>query len=184
VLRCSHIPQGQKGWLIVTTQPDQGDQPRPRPHVWYGSTYRTPTPVGTAFVTVNSDAEGNIREVFITVGRAGSDIMADAEALGRPISLAFRIPTSLSSRHVVEVVIDKLAGIGGSSSLGYRSKQVRSLAHDDGLVLAEHSRLAELIVREGLPYQRDEVSDEVTESRPQPRPVRGWTGKFCPVAVR
>jgi ribonucleoside-diphosphate reductase alpha chain len=113
-------------------------QLRPRPHLLKGATYRAPTPVGTAFVTINSDAEENICEVFVTVGRAGSDIAADAEAIGRLISLAFRIPTALSSRSTAEAVVEQLSGIGGSGSLGFGNARVRSLADAVAKVIAEH----------------------------------------------
>jgi ribonucleoside-diphosphate reductase alpha chain len=111
---------------------------RPRPHMLTGATYRAPTPVGTAFVTINSDPSGNICEVFVTVGRAGSDVAADAEALGRLISLAYRIPSNLSSYSVTEAVIDQLSGIGGSNSLGFGNARVRSLADAVAKVLNEH----------------------------------------------
>jgi ribonucleoside-diphosphate reductase alpha chain len=189
-----------KGCLIVTTasdddpaaapgSPDEHTQLRPRPPVLYGSTYRALTPVGTAFVTVNSDVEGNIREVFVTVGRAGSDIMADAEALGRLISLAFRIPTSLSTRQVVEAVIDQLAGIGGSSSLGFGPKRVRSLADAVAQVLAEHSGLAKPITseranksidRESVPNPQNDESTDVGRSESNPSSTRERNGDFCP----
>jgi len=169
---------------------DDQVQLRPRPRVWYGSTYRTPTPVGTAFVTINSDAEGNIREVFVTVGRAGSDIMADAEALGRLISLVLRIPSSLPSREVVAAVIDQLSGIGGSSALGYGPKRVRSLADAVAQVLAEHSGIAgpatsgrgedSPIERESEANRQDDDRGDVGQSEPNPLLASGRTGDFCP----
>ncbi|HEX5417375.1 MAG TPA: adenosylcobalamin-dependent ribonucleoside-diphosphate reductase [Chloroflexota bacterium] len=113
-------------------------QLRPRPHVLSGATYRAPTPVGTAFVTINSDLDGNPCEIFITVGRAGSDIAADAEAIGRLISLCLRVPSDLSARSVTEAVIDQLSGIGGSNSLGFGNARVRSLADAVAKVLIEH----------------------------------------------
>ena len=121
---------------------DDVPQLRPRPHVLTGSTYRAPTPVGTAFVTINSAPNGDISEVFITVGRAGSDVAADAEALGRLISLAFRIPSALSTRSVAEAVIDQLGGIGGSNSLGFGNARVRSLADAVAKVISEHVGLS------------------------------------------
>ena len=111
---------------------------RPRPGALSGRTYRAKTPVGTAFVTVNEDGDGNPFEVFITVGKAGSDIAADAEALGRLISLALRIPSGLSPRAVAEAVVSQLSGIGGSNSLGFGSQRVRSVADAVAKVLAEH----------------------------------------------
>ena len=122
----------------ATPGPTPVAQLRPRPHVLTGSTYRAPTPVGTAFVTINSDIDGNIAEVFITVGRAGSDVAADAEALGRLISLSYRIPSGLSTVSVTEAVIDQLSGIGGSNSLGFGNARVRSLADAVAKVLGEH----------------------------------------------
>ena len=117
-------------------------QLRPRPHVLTGATYRAPTPVGTAFVTINSDTDGNICEVFITVGRAGTDVAADAEALGRLISLSYRIPSGLSTISITEAVIDQLSGIGGSNSLGFGNARVRSLADAVAKVLGEHLAIA------------------------------------------
>ncbi len=164
-------------------------QLRPRPHVLTGATYRAPTPVGTAFVTINSDPNGNICEVFVTVGRAGSDVSADAEALGRLISLAFRIPSGLSTQSVAEAVIDQLQGIGGSNSLGFGNARVRSLADAVAKVLAEH--LAGSRPRLGGVEVSFEPADEpiLVESAVQPTlngnghhhglPGR-FTGDFCP----
>ncbi len=159
-------------------------QLRPRPHVLTGATYRAPTPVGTAFVTINSAPNGDICEVFITVGRAGSDVSADAEALGRLISLAFRIPSALSTRSVAEAVIDQLAGIGGSNSLGFGNARVRSLADAVAKVLAEHVGLAgayptalQLSIGSGpaTPAEHSVANGNGHASMP----VR-TTGDFCP----
>src|SRR5205823_3771936 len=58
---------------------------KPRPHSLAGATYRVGTPIGTAFITVNQTPEGEPFEVFLQVGKGGSDTMAVAEALGRLI---------------------------------------------------------------------------------------------------
>src|SRR2546426_610122 len=71
---------------------------RPRPHSLKGSTYRTDTPIGTAFITVNETPDGDPFEVFVQVGKGGSDTMAVAEALGRLISLVLRLPSPLSAQ--------------------------------------------------------------------------------------
>jgi ribonucleoside-diphosphate reductase alpha chain len=134
----THLEETKPAEPAPAAAPVEVAQLRPRPHVLTGSTYRAPTPVGTAFVTVNSDPDGNICEVFVTVGRAGSDVAADAEALGRLISLAYRIPSAMSTRSVTEAVIDQLSGIGGSGSLGFGNARVRSLADAVAKVLAEH----------------------------------------------
>jgi ribonucleoside-diphosphate reductase alpha chain len=136
-------------------------------------------PVGTAFVTINSDSDRNICEVFVTVGRAGSDIMADAEALGRLISLAFRIPTSLTPQQVVEAVIDQLAGIGGSSSLRFGANRVRSLADAVAQVLAEHSKTMHPLVS-GIPDNTVAESQVGESQKTTLTTPRGRTGDFCP----
>lgn len=109
-----------------------------RPEMLSGKTYSVITPIGKAFVTINEDQNGDIFEVFISLGRAGSDIMADAEAIGRLISLSFRIPSPFASDRIAQNVIDQLTGIGGSSSAGFGQARVRSLADAVAKVLRDH----------------------------------------------
>jgi ribonucleoside-diphosphate reductase alpha chain len=113
---------------------------KPRPTEVKGSTYRIATPVGTAFVTINHNGETDQPlEVFINVGKAGSDVAADAEAMGRLISLCLRISSpGLSSKEVTELVVDQLEGIGGGSSVGFGKQRVRSLADGIAKVLTKH----------------------------------------------
>lgn len=111
---------------------------KPRPSVLNGRTYRVMTPLGKAYVSVNEDENGNIFEVFINVGRAGSDITADAEAIGRLISLTFRIPTDFSSDQIAQKVISHLRGIGGSSSTGFGAERVRSLGDAVAKAINQH----------------------------------------------
>ena len=49
---------------------------RPRPKRLHGATYRKETPLGTAYITVNSDERGEPFEVFLNVGKAGSEVAA------------------------------------------------------------------------------------------------------------
>lgn len=109
-----------------------------RPETLGGKTYKVATPIGNAYITINEDDDGNIFEVFIGLGRAGSDIMADAEAMGRLISLSFRIPSAFASDRIAQNVIEQLSGIGGSSSAGFGQARVRSLADAVAKVLREH----------------------------------------------
>lgn len=113
---------------IETMPIDDKLELKPRPSILNGKTYRISTPLGKAFITINEDENGNIFEVFINVGRAGSDITADAEAIGRLISLTFHIPSEFSSAQVAQEVISQLKGIGGSNSTGFGADRVRSLA--------------------------------------------------------
>jgi ribonucleoside-diphosphate reductase alpha chain len=111
---------------------------RPRPAVLRGTTYRKETPLGTAFITVNVNGDDRPFEVFLNVGKAGSDVQAVSEALGRLISLILRLPSSLDPNERLTQVIDQLAGIGGGRSLGFGANRVRSLPDAVAQVLREH----------------------------------------------
>jgi len=112
---------------------------KPRPKVVSGQTYRIETPVGTAFVTVNINGNNEPLEVFVTVGKAGSAIAADAEAFGRLISLNLRIGSIFSTKEVLAMIVDQLDGIGGGESIGFGKEKVRSLADGIAQVLKEYS---------------------------------------------
>ena len=122
-----------------TEQKGKEDEPKmkARPGVVAGKTYRIETPVGTAFVVVNT-TEGEPFEVFINVGKAGSDIAADAEAIGRLVSLNLRLGFNFSSRDVLEQIIDQLEGIGGGESVGFGKNRILSLADGVAKSLKEY----------------------------------------------
>jgi ribonucleoside-diphosphate reductase alpha chain len=108
-----------------------------RPDILDAKVYRIKTPVGTAFITVCSDENNKPFEMFITVGKAGSDIMADAEAIGRLVSLNLRTP-HVDPVATLENIIVQLKGIGGSNITGFGKNQVRSLADSIAKVLEQH----------------------------------------------
>src|SRR6266513_1627513 len=81
---------------------------RPRPRSLTGATYRSETPIGTAFITVNETPDGDPFEVFVQVGKGGSDTMAVAEALCRLISLVLRLPSPFSVQRRIEEVTNLL----------------------------------------------------------------------------
>lgn len=83
-----------------------------RSTVLQGETHRVTTKAGTAYVTVNRDQyDGKPVEVFFNVGKAGSDLTAMAEALGRMASLALRHGATLGG------VANQLEGVGGNGNL-------------------------------------------------------------------
>jgi ribonucleoside-diphosphate reductase alpha chain len=99
---------------------------KPRPTVVHGYTRQVSAPEGKINVTINSDEQGPL-EVFVNVGKAGSDIAALAEALGRLISLNLRVLSPLSQTDRAQEIAEQLRGIGGSRSVGFGMQQVRSL---------------------------------------------------------
>jgi ribonucleoside-diphosphate reductase alpha chain len=112
---------------------------KPRPHSLSGRTYRAETPIGTAFITVNETEDREPFEVFVQVGKGGSDTMAVAEALGRLISLTLRMPSPMSPQRRLEEVISQLSRIGGAQPLGFGKGKVLSLPDALARTLAEHT---------------------------------------------
>jgi len=116
---------------------------KPRPRTLRGVTFRVDTPLGTGYVHVNQSATGDPFEVFLNVGKAGSDVQADAEALGRLISLILRMPSPLTPRERVEEIVKQLDRIGGRRDAGMGPARVRSIPDAVAQVLAEHVGLRE-----------------------------------------
>ena len=118
----------------------------PRPAVLPGLTFRESTPLGTAFITVNHTDQGATEpfEVFVRLGKAGSDLEADAEALGRLISLILRLASPISRMARVQEIIGQLEMIGGARSIGFGPSRVRSLADGIARVLGRYLEQAGL----------------------------------------
>ncbi len=89
-------------------------QKRARPEKLRGTTIRKETPLGTMFVNITEDDRGQPFEVFVTLGKAGGSAMADAEAMGRLISLALRsgIPVMEVHRQLRGISSDRAVGLG------------------------------------------------------------------------
>lgn len=132
-----------------------------------GTTYRTETPLGTAFVTVNC-REGSDRgepfEVASNVGKAGSDIAALAEAIGRLCSLCLRLPGQLPARQRIAAIIGQLGGIGGGRSLGFGPKRVRSLPDAVAQVLAQAASISHGDSSPTVPSDRPGGSNDLCPS--------------------
>lgn len=111
---------------------------KPRPMVVNGSTYQVETPVGQAYVTVNTNGGNQPIEMFINVGKAGSDVTAMAEAMGRIISLMLRMASPLPPMERIRKIAAELIGIGGARSLGFGENRVRSLPDAVAKVIDRH----------------------------------------------
>jgi len=116
---------------------------KPRPQRLNGCTYQITTPLGKAFVTVNENGSGSNQpfEVFITSAKAGSDLAAVSEAIGRLISYLLRIASPVPPRDRMGEVVRQLAGIGGGRPTGFGPNRVLSLP--DGLARALAAYLEE-----------------------------------------
>lgn len=111
---------------------------KPRPMKLEGATYRMETPVGLAYITVNHNGGKEPMELFLNVGKAGSDISGLAEAIGRLISLILRMASPLDTFERAKNIVSELKGIGGSKSLGFGDKRVRSLPDAIAKAIATH----------------------------------------------
>ncbi len=100
------------------------NQYKRRPQVLRGATYKVNTPFGMAYITIN-DLDGIPSEIFLNVGKAGSDVFAMSEALGRVCSLFLRYGNHGNKE---ALLIKHLKGIGGSGAIGFGANRVESIA--------------------------------------------------------
>ncbi len=101
------------------------EAPRPvssfeRPKVMEGRTLKLKLPQGSIYLTANL-VEGEIREVFVTLGKSGADENADAAALGRLISLYLQHGGDIKN------VIGTLKGIKGKYVSWDEGTQLQSI---------------------------------------------------------
>ena len=127
-----------KKQLHLPVSPEAGSSLITRPFVVRGATYKMKTPVGTAFITINEDEAGEPIEVFINIGKAGSDVSAFAVALGRTISASLRFRSTLTPKQRAAEIADQLRDIGGRRSVGFGANRVRSLPDAVSMALASH----------------------------------------------
>src|SRR5690606_22606177 len=109
----------------------QRRQKRSRPDVLKSTAIRKETPLGTMFVHITEDDKGQPFEVFINLGKAGGSAMADAEAMGRMISLALRSGISIQQVH------RQLRGISSDRAVGLGPNKVLSVPDAIGLALED-----------------------------------------------
>jgi ribonucleoside-diphosphate reductase alpha chain len=149
----------------TTVVPANVHQPkvRPRPYKRYGATVSKATPGGTAHVTMNDDEEGKPFEVFVDIGKGGSDIKAMAEALGRLASLVLRVSSPLTPRERIQEIVSQLSGIGGPRSMGFGRNRVRSLP----------DALAQALEEQYLLEDESSHHNNVVVSKPMPQPHSG-----------
>jgi ribonucleoside-diphosphate reductase alpha chain len=103
-----------KGKTVKGGEKDDGSPyaliPRKRPAVTRGMTERVNTGDGPIYITINEDGHG-ICEVFTSIGKAGGNMAAQAEAISRLISLALR--AGIDPREIIK----HLKGIAGPNPI-------------------------------------------------------------------
>lgn len=158
-----------------------------RPEVLRGYTRQIRAPEGKVNLTINSDATGPF-EVFVNVGKAGSDIEALAEALGRLISLALRLEGPVTTPLRLGEIAHQLSAIGGSGAIGFGRHRVASLPDAIAQALYKHldTLQATTVEADALPAVPS-VPLILAPSVPSvpsvpdaPRPLTGPSGNLCP----
>lgn len=139
----------------------------PRPMMLSGTTYKSDTPSGKMYVTINHDEYEQPFEVFINNGKSGSDVMAMADALGRMISFVLRIHSPVPQRERVREIVSELSGIGGARSVGFGENRVRSLPDAVAKLLARHFQFrvnGQVMDRIVLPVNADAAAESTEEA--------------------
>jgi len=113
---------------------------KPRPRTLTGRTFNVETPVGKAFITINENGGEQPFEAFINTAKAGSEIAAVSEAIGRLVSYILRMASPVAPLDRMREIVRQLSGIGGGRSLGFGINRVRSLPDGIGQVLDMYLR--------------------------------------------
>ena len=135
-----------------------GRQKRQRPGMLRGYTAKMNSPLGDLYVTINEDETGRPFEVFCTLGKAGGAAMADAEAIGRLLSLALRSGIPIAN------LKDQLRGISCDRAVGVGPNKVLSAPDAIGQAIERYLEEKEG-VQEALPLRvKTTVGSQQTET--------------------
>lgn len=132
-----------------------------------GTTVKQITPHGKAFITLNCSHNSPMipYEVFINIGKAGRDLPAIAEGLGRLISMAFKKGVPLDD------IVEQLEGISGETQTGFGAQKIHSLPD----AIAKGLREAAL----QLTNSKEEIKiEEPKEKKEIEGVILSWN--FCP----
>ncbi|MBI1971565.1 MAG: adenosylcobalamin-dependent ribonucleoside-diphosphate reductase [Candidatus Wildermuthbacteria bacterium] len=132
----TELPSASAGQKLALKMDEGRLEPRPRPEIMKGHTYRVKTGYGNMYFTINSDEKGIPFEVFATIGKSGGFYQEQSEAICRLISL------SLRSGVKVEEIVDQLKGIRGPMPIFTDKGTVLSLPDAMGRILEEHAKVA------------------------------------------
>ncbi len=121
----------KKAAETTTTTTNPSLKPRVRPAATYGITRRIRTGEGSLYITINHDERG-LCEIFTTIGKAGGNAAAQAEAISRLISLALR--SGIDAREIIK----QLKGISGPNPVWENGQLILSTPDAIGKALEAH----------------------------------------------
>ena len=147
-----------------------------RPKALTGRTHSIETPVGKAFITINENGGNQPFEAFVNTAKAGSEIAAVSEAIGRLISYILRMASPVAPVDRMREIVLQLIGIGGGRSLGFGINRVRSLPDGIGQVLDQYLR-----DKDGIPEEEVKSNGNGNgHHADEPAPVKMKIGDICP----
>jgi ribonucleoside-diphosphate reductase alpha chain len=122
---------GCRAVQVLNKAGEEKPKPLGRPDAIPSTTHKISTGLGNLYITVTYFNKKPF-EVFASIGKSGYSTMADAEAIGRLISLALRsgIPT--------EEVVNQLKGIGGAEPIFTNGLLIQSIPDAIAKVLETH----------------------------------------------
>jgi ribonucleoside-diphosphate reductase alpha chain len=139
-----------------------------RPQVLRGQTFKTPTPFGKAYVTINENEAKEIEEVFVNLGKTGADIgvIADGLAIALTLALSPRL-SALSPAEKLAWITKKYRRMSGATPIGFGPNKVESLPDAIGKVFEQYADSGvEAIVEE-------------YDTTPEPSPVKAVNLDIC-----
>ncbi|WP_245983250.1 adenosylcobalamin-dependent ribonucleoside-diphosphate reductase [Ammoniphilus oxalaticus] len=119
-------PEEKQAVAVEAAAPVKEKKYQRRPQILQGATYKMNTPLGKAYITINN-VNGAPFEVIVNIGKAGSDVFAMSEALGRVATLFLRFG-ELPDGNKERLLIKHLKGIGGTGAVGFGPNRVESVA--------------------------------------------------------
>lgn len=149
---------------------EERERPAPmeRPDSLFSVTDKIKTGLGNMYVTI-SFYDNKPFEVFASIGKSGYSTMADAEAIGRLISLCLR--SGIDPKEV----INQLKGIGGSEPIFHHGHLVQSIPDAIAQVLERHVGKVDLNQRDLNSSRCPVCGAQLPDERCPVCPNCGWT---------
>jgi ribonucleoside-diphosphate reductase alpha chain len=122
---------GCRAVQVLNKAGEEKPKPMGRPDAIPSTTHKISTGLGNLYITVTYFNKKPF-EVFASIGKSGYSTMADAEAIGRLISLALRSGIS------TEEVVNQLKGIGGAEPIFTNGLLIQSIPDAIAKVLETH----------------------------------------------
>lgn len=154
--------------VLYKAEKKEGPAPMERPDSLSSVTDKIKTGFGNLYVTITF-YENKPFEVFASIGKSGYSTMADAEALGRLISLCLR--SGIDPKEV----INQMKGIGGSEPIFHHGHLVESIPDAIAQVLERHVGKVNSAGRDMNSSKCPVCGARLPDERCPVCPICGWT---------